>query len=67
MEPIGQDRAQDTSEKDVEEIEECADTRNRDDRKMRRRNRQLIEPRPNRCVRSDRFAYVVSGFSRTLI
>ena len=67
MEAIGQDRAKDTGEKDVEEIEERADAGNRDDRAMRRCNRQLIEPRSNSCALSGRFAYLMSGFSRTLI
>src|SRR5689334_8583026 len=67
MEAIGQDRAKDTGEKDIEEIEERADAGDRDDRAMRRRNRQPIEPRSNSRARSGRFAYVVSGFSRTLI
>ena len=67
MEALGQDRAKDTGEKDVEEIEERADAGDRDDRAMRRRNRQPIEPRSNSRARSGRFAYVVSAFSRTLI
>ena len=67
MEALGQDRAKDTGEKDVEEIEERADARNHDDRAMRRRNWQLIQPRPNSRAPCRRLSYGGSGVSGTLI
>jgi len=51
VEPIGENRAENAREKDVEEIEERTDARDRDDRTVRGRDRQPIELLTDRSAR----------------